>query len=296
MDSYLRKATASQSRATPAFIDSTDGKTPKTGLTIANTDVKLVLNGGASADKNSGGGTHRVNGVYGLTFDATDSANVGELLVSIVVATALPVYMKFQVLEAAVYDAMFAASAPGYTDDELAFWQLGLRTDAAIKTDRAAARTKLNADQGTGAGDFDPTVNGTANVTQIGGDSQSATDLKDFVDTGYDPSTHLAGVDVTRIATSATAATNAKNFWTGCIVDTGTAAAGAGSTVTLRSGASATNDYYKDAVVNITGGTGAGQCRQITGYVGSSKVATVDSAWATNPDNTSTYQILGRII
>ena len=29
-----------------------------------------------------------------------------------------------------------------------------------------------------------------ANLTQIGGDAQSATDLKDFADTGYDPSTH----------------------------------------------------------------------------------------------------------
>ena len=34
-----------------------------------------------------------------------------------------------------------------------------------------------------------------ANVTQIGGVAQSATDLKDFADTGYDPATHkVAGV------------------------------------------------------------------------------------------------------
>jgi len=35
-------------------------------------------------------------------------------------------------------------------------------------------------------------------VTQIGGDAQSATDLKDFADTGYDPSTHeIAGITAT---------------------------------------------------------------------------------------------------
>jgi hypothetical protein len=95
-------------------LDDTDFKTAETGLTIANTDVKLVVNGGASADKNSGGGTHRVNGVYGLTFDATDTATVGEMEVSIKVAGALPVFMKFWILEEAVYDALFAASAPGY--------------------------------------------------------------------------------------------------------------------------------------------------------------------------------------
>ena len=80
------------------------------------------------------------------------------------------------------------------------------------------------------------------------------------------------------------------------IADKGTAQAGASTTITLRAGASATDDYYKDATVVITGGTGVGQVRQITGYVGSTKVATVDTAWATNPDNTSTYKVLGRII
>lgn len=114
MNSFLRQSTASQSRAIGPFLDDADYKTPETGLSIANTDVKLVVNGGASANKNSGGGTHRVNGVYGFTFDATDTATVGELEVSIVVSGALPVWCYFMVLEEVVYDALFAASAPGY--------------------------------------------------------------------------------------------------------------------------------------------------------------------------------------
>ncbi len=113
MAGFLRQSTASQSRALGPFIDDTDFKTPKTGLTIANTDVKLVVNGGASANKNSGGGTHRVNGVYGVTFDATDTATVGEMEVSVAVSTALVVFDKFTVLEEVVYDALFAASATG---------------------------------------------------------------------------------------------------------------------------------------------------------------------------------------
>lgn len=114
MPGFLRQATASQSVGIGPFIDDTDFKTAETGLTIANTDIKLVVNGGASANKNSGGGTHRVNGVYGITFDATDTATVGVIDVSVVVAGALPVFDRFQVLEEAVYDALFAASAPGY--------------------------------------------------------------------------------------------------------------------------------------------------------------------------------------
>ncbi len=116
MPGYLRQATASQSRALGPFIDSSDFLTAKTGLTIANTDIKLVVNGGASANKNSGGGTHRVNGVYGVTFDATDTATVGEIEVSVAVSGALMVFDRFVVLEEAVYDELFAASALGYVD------------------------------------------------------------------------------------------------------------------------------------------------------------------------------------
>lgn len=114
MSRFLRQATASQSRALGPFVDDADFKTAETGLTIANTDIKLMANGAASANKNSGGGTHRVNGFYGVTFDATDTATVGELVVSVVVAGALPVFTTFTVLEEAVYDALFAASALGY--------------------------------------------------------------------------------------------------------------------------------------------------------------------------------------
>jgi hypothetical protein len=72
-----------------------------------------------------------------------------------------------------------------------------------------------------------------------------------------------------------------------------TAQAGAASTITLDTAASAVNDAYKDLTVSIVGGVGAGQSRVITGYVGATKVATVGSAWATNPDNTSVFRIEG---
>lgn len=107
---FLRQATAGQSRILGSFISSTDFITPMTALTIANTDIKLMKNGGASANKNSGGGTHRVNGDYAVTFDATDTATVGELRVSVVVAGALPYFTTFWVVEEAVYDSLYAAA------------------------------------------------------------------------------------------------------------------------------------------------------------------------------------------
>ncbi len=73
--------------------------------------------------------------------------------------------------------------------------------------------------------------------------------------------------------------------------DTGTAQAGASTTITLKSASSATDDYYNGLYITITGGTGSGQIRIIEDYVGSTKVATVDRAWTTTPNNTSTYSI-----
>lgn len=111
---YLKQSTASQTRLIGPFIDDTDFKTPETGLTIANTDIKLSANGGTVANKNSGGATHITTGMWAVTFDATDTATVGELGVAVNVAGALPVYAKFVVLEEAIYDALFAASATGF--------------------------------------------------------------------------------------------------------------------------------------------------------------------------------------
>ncbi len=72
---------------------------------------------------------------------------------------------------------------------------------------------------------------------------------------------------------------------------TGTAQAGAATTITLAATASVTDDVYNSMTVYISSGTGSGQIKVITDYVGSTKVATV-SAWTTQPDTTSVYEIM----
>jgi hypothetical protein len=72
---------------------------------------------------------------------------------------------------------------------------------------------------------------------------------------------------------------------------TGTAAAGAANTITLAAGASSVDGFYNGMPIAITGGTGSGQNAVITGYVGSTRVATVARAWTTPPNATSTYSI-----
>lgn len=73
----------------------------------------------------------------------------------------------------------------------------------------------------------------------------------------------------------------------------GTAQAGTGTTLTLDAAASTTNNIYNDERISILEGAGAGQSRLITGYVGATRVATVDHAWTVTPDNTSVFAISG---
>lgn len=74
---------------------------------------------------------------------------------------------------------------------------------------------------------------------------------------------------------------------------TGTAQAGAGSTITIASAGHPTDNLsLVGCLIGITGGTGVGQLREIISYVASTQVVTVGSAWGTNPDATSTYEIL----
>lgn len=73
----------------------------------------------------------------------------------------------------------------------------------------------------------------------------------------------------------------------------GTAASATSNTIVLPSTFSATDSAYNGLAITITSGTGAGQSRTISAYTGSTKTATVASAWATIPDTTSTFLITG---
>jgi hypothetical protein len=64
------------------------------------------------------------------------------------------------------------------------------------------------------------------------------------------------------------------------------------SQIQFDTSASATDDFYKNDVVYLTGGTGAGQWAQITSYGGSLKIANISPSWATTPDATTTFAIL----
>jgi hypothetical protein len=109
---HLRQSTASQEVRLGPFVDSVDGDTPETGLTIANTDIRLFKGGSVtSVDKNSGGATHRESGMYSAVLDATDTDTVGILTVYIKVAGALYAKGEFEVITQVAYDFLYGSSA-----------------------------------------------------------------------------------------------------------------------------------------------------------------------------------------
>lgn len=101
----LRQSTSQVIRFGP-FVDSTDGVTPETGLTIAQADMQLSKDGGAFAQKNTtGNATHDVDGYYSTTLDTTDTGTAGILKLQVTVSGALLVWENFEVVTQTYYDA-----------------------------------------------------------------------------------------------------------------------------------------------------------------------------------------------
>lgn len=96
------------------FVDSTDGDSEETTLTISASDVRLSKNGQTAGAKNDATAcAHDADGFYNCELDATDTNTVGTLVIYVHEAGALAVRHEFQVIEEAVYDAFFGASATG---------------------------------------------------------------------------------------------------------------------------------------------------------------------------------------
>lgn len=110
MATWLKQSTAVDVALGP-FVDSTDGVTPETALTIAQSDVRVKKNNGAwSGKSDAASGTHEENGWYELALNATDTGTLGILIIAVNVAGALPVWREFLVVPANMWDALVAGS------------------------------------------------------------------------------------------------------------------------------------------------------------------------------------------
>jgi hypothetical protein len=149
----LKYNTAGQEIPLGYFLDSTDGDTEETALTINNTDIKLCKNGATSlVNKNSGGATHMSNGVYYAVLDATDTNTYGPLKIYVHVAGALAVVLECVVMNADAYDALYAANGTGNIETNV----------VEISGDSGAADNLESDYDGTGYNKSNSTI---ANVT-----------------------------------------------------------------------------------------------------------------------------------
>ena len=139
---YLKNHTSVSVKIGP-FVDDTDGKTAETGLTIAQADVRLAMNGGNMVQKTEiSTCTHDELGVYFCNLNETDTTHPGSLQLYVHKSGALPVWHDYTVLHDTVYDVVFS-------------------------------HERLEVD-----------------LLELKGDAQSATDLKAFADSGYDPASN----------------------------------------------------------------------------------------------------------
>lgn len=113
---YLRQSTATAVAIGP-FVDSADGATPETALTVTSMSVNLqkhsnthplantAITPTASAGNNDC--SHIAVGMYSLELTATDTGTLGRMTMLVTITGALPVYHEFHVLEEQVFDSLF---------------------------------------------------------------------------------------------------------------------------------------------------------------------------------------------
>ena len=142
MTQLLKQSTAATIKIGP-FVDSTDGVTAETGLTISQADIRLSKNGGAFAQTNNAtGATHDENGYYGVPLDTTDTNTLGRLRVAVNESGALPVWQDFMVVNANVYDSLVGGSD-------------NLQVDT-VQIEGSDATDQINAAADTALADYDP--------------------------------------------------------------------------------------------------------------------------------------------
>jgi hypothetical protein len=119
MDGVLRQSTAVDILLGP-HVDSGDGDTAETTLTIEDSDVRLSKNGqnmGAKSDVTTC--VHDEEGMYNCEFDATDTDTIGILTVLTHMTGALVVKQTYQVMDGTSFDALFGVSATLLTSQDI---------------------------------------------------------------------------------------------------------------------------------------------------------------------------------
>jgi hypothetical protein len=173
MARWLKQSTSVDVPIGP-FVNSTDGFTAETGLTLTQPDIRLKKNAGAWAQKAAAQTlSHEENGYYEVTLDATDTNTLGLLRLAVNETGALPVWEDFLVVPVNVWDSFFGADKLQVHADEIT---AGLITADAIATgaidaDSIAADAITAAKIADGAIDAATFAAGAINAAAIASDA-----------------------------------------------------------------------------------------------------------------------------
>jgi len=129
------------------FVDVGDGFTPETGITLGAADEAELLKGNTGTTTDISAATWAAitgcDGWYALTLSTSHTDTVGALTVMVNDdSVCLPVFARFQVIEEAAYDALYAASADPKADINVATIDAGAITATAI-ADNAITAAKI---------------------------------------------------------------------------------------------------------------------------------------------------------
>jgi hypothetical protein len=299
----------------PIFFDTFDGGTgasiTMTGLAV--TDIEIYKDGSVTQRASDAGYTlldtdgidfDSLTGIHGFSIDTGDNTDAGFYTVGSwfhVVVSAVTVDAQTVSFVAAAFRIMAAEGVAGVPDVNATHWN-----DTAVTTPPAVNVTQLSGDStaadnaeaffdGTGYAGTNNVIPSVTTVTgNVNGSVGSVTGAVGSVTGAVGSVTGNVGGSVASVATGgiseASFATTAGSFAPLGVLDQGTAQSATGTTIVLRSAAGFANDELIGATVYIVSGTGAGQSRVITDYVGSTDTATVDT-WTTTPSGTIVYKI-----
>jgi hypothetical protein len=129
---FLRKSTAQTIAAGP-FLDVADGLTP---LTALSSQAGRLVKNSTGAAFTAASWAHDGDGVYAVGLSTAHTDTVGSLRLGFSVpGTFVPVWEEFTVLDAAVYDWLFGATAPNtIAPDNAGITTLGDRLTAQRAT------------------------------------------------------------------------------------------------------------------------------------------------------------------
>ncbi len=150
MTLFLKQSTSIDIRMGP-FMDATDAVTPEIGITLGAADQAEVLKADGAATVAMGGTFAAVtdaDGWYDYTVATTDVDVVGEVVFVVQDSSvSLPVFVRAQVVEEAVYDAMYLAAAKGPLQGTTAGRTLDIAATGEVALDFGATIGTLDAAQ-----------------------------------------------------------------------------------------------------------------------------------------------------